>query len=167
MAALAERRPPLARLLRGEALASPEDDFTVRARVVGGSLQAGEQYYYRFRTKDAHSPVGRFRTARPPDSREPVKIAFFSCQEFIAGYHTAHADLAPRDDVDLVVCRGDYVYEQAFANQTSRNQPVREDKTAPDGETQTLDEYRRKYPLYHTDQNLLDVGSFRWPPSPG
>jgi alkaline phosphatase D len=134
----------------------PDRDFTARARLEGGFLAPGEEYFYRFETGRGGSPVGRFRTARPAGSGESVRIAFFSCQEFIAGYYTAHADLA-RQDVDLVVCLGDYVYEQAFADQTSRNAPVRGDATAPDGETQTLDEYRRKYGLYHTDPRLLEV----------
>jgi alkaline phosphatase D len=87
---------------------------------------------------------------------EPVRVAFFSCQEFIAGFYTAHADLA-RQDVDLVVCLGDYIYERAFADETSRNAPVRSDDAAADGEAQTLAEYRRKYTLYHTDERLLEV----------
>lgn len=144
-------------LLRGQAVASPESDGTLHARIAGRRLKPGEQFFYRFATKDADSPVGRFRTARPPDSREPVRIAFFSCQEFIAGFYTAHADLAAQDDLDLVVCLGDYIYEQAFADELSPHLPVREDNTAPDGETQTLDEYRRKYSLHHTDENLLEV----------
>ena len=98
-----------------------------RARAAAGRFpRAGEEYHYRFATAGADSPVGRFRTARPADSREPVRIAFFSCQEFIAGFYTAHADLA-QQDVDLVVCLGDYIYEQAYADNTSRNAPVRSD----------------------------------------
>ena len=85
-----------------------------------------------------------------------MRIAFFSCQEFIAGFYHAHADLA-RQDVDLVVCLGDYIYEQSYADQASASQPVRTDQTAPDGETQTLAEYRAKYGLYHTDPNLIEV----------
>ena len=34
---------------------------------------------------------------------------------------------------------------------------MREDDAAADGEAQTLDEYRRKYSLYHTDERLLEV----------
>ncbi len=131
-------------------------DSTARVRLTGGFLAPGEEYYYRFATRADDSPVGRFRTPPPAGSSEPVRIAFFSCQEFIAGHYAAHADLATQD-VDLVVCLGDYVYEQAFADQTSRNQPVRQDTTAPDGETQTLAEYRAKYGLYHTDPRLLEV----------
>jgi alkaline phosphatase D len=134
----------------------PDRDYTARVRLQDGSLAPGAEYHYRFATAGADSPVGRFRTARPADSREPVRIAFFSCQEFIAGFYTAHADLA-QQDVDLVVCLGDYIYEQAFADDTSRNAPVRADDSAPDGEAQTLDDYRRKYTLYHTDEHLLEV----------
>jgi alkaline phosphatase D len=143
-------------LHRGRAVVDPALGGTARVRVGGRPLRAGEQYYYRFHTAAGSSPVGRFRTARPADSREPVRIAFFSCQEFIAGYYHAHRDLAGQD-VDLVVCLGDYVYEQAFADTMSRNPPVRQDTTAPDGETQTLDEYRAKYALYHTDRQLREV----------
>ncbi len=34
---------------------------------------------------------------------------------------------------------------------------MRADDSAADGEAQTLDEYRRKYSLYHTDERLLEV----------
>ena len=139
----------------GTAVADAAADFTVHQRV-SGVLAPGEEYFYRFSTASASSPVGRFRTARPAGSTETVRIAFFSCQEFIAGFYAAHRDLAAQD-VDLVVCLGDYIYEQAFASTGSPNAPVRQDDSAADGEAQTLAEYRRKYSLYHTDANLLEV----------
>jgi alkaline phosphatase D len=141
---------------RAQVPVEPDRDYTARVRLQDGFLAPGQEYHYRFATAATDSAVGRFRTARPADSREPVRIAFFSCQEFIAGFYTAHADLA-QQDVDLVVCLGDYIYEQAYADNTSRNAPVRSDDSAADGEAQTLDEYRRKYSLYHTDERLLEV----------
>jgi alkaline phosphatase D len=151
------RDPGFATVLAGgTAAADAAADFTVHQRVSGGFLEPGEEYYYRFHTTGESSPVGRFRTARPAGSRETVRIAFFSCQEFIAGFYAAHRDLAAQD-VDLVVCLGDYIYEQAFASTDSVNAPVREDDSAADGEAQTLDEYRRKYTLYHSDANLREV----------
>jgi alkaline phosphatase D len=123
-------------------------DWTARSRVTG--LAPGEEYTYRFVTRDGASPAGRFRTAYPAGSSERLRIAFFSCQEFVAGYYHAHADLT-KQDVDLVVCLGDYVYEKAYGGS------IRSDTTAPDGETQTLAEYRAKYSLYHTDPQLLEV----------
>jgi alkaline phosphatase D len=140
----------------GTATADSAADFTVHQRVSGSVLEPGEEYFYRFTTAKAASPVGRFRTARPAGSSETVRIAFFSCQEFIAGFYAAHRDLAAQD-VDLVVCLGDYIYEQAYASTGSPNPPVRTDDSAADGEAQTLDEYRRKYTLYHSDENLREV----------
>src|SRR3954468_2190033 len=51
-------------------------DWTARVRVTG--RKTGEEYHYRFATADAHSPAGRFRTAYPQGSRQPLRIAFFS-----------------------------------------------------------------------------------------
>jgi alkaline phosphatase D len=124
-------------------------DWTARVRVSG--LKPGEEYHYRFATADAHSPAGRFRTAYPAGSRQALRIAFFSCQEFTAGYYHAHRDLLTQD-VDVVVCLGDYIYEKAYET------PVRPDDSAPsDGSAQTLAEYRAKYTLYHTDAYLREV----------
>ena len=84
---------------------------SAKARVTG--LEPYEQYYYRFATRDEVSPVGRFRTALPPDSNQPVRFAFFSCQDFTFGYFNAHALLA-KEDIDFVVNLGDYIYAEAY-----------------------------------------------------
>jgi alkaline phosphatase D len=125
-------------------------DFTARARVTG--LAPGEQYFYRFVTREKDSPVGRFRTARPADSTEPVRIGVFSCMDYRAGYYTGHRALAGEEDLDLVVCLGDYVYEQIFYPGPAD----REDKTGGngDGYVLSLAEYRDKYRLYKADPDL-------------
>lgn len=133
--------------------ADPRRDFTVHARVGGPRvLKPGEEYFYRFHTRTTESRVGRFRTLRPPDSLEPVRIGVFSCQGWQAGYYTAHAALA-QEELDLVVSLGDYIYEL-----TDDTGP-REDTIGPrgDGEAQTLPEYRAKYRLYRSDPHLQDV----------
>ncbi len=121
-----------------------------KARVTG--LDPYEQYYYRFATRDEASPVGRFRTALPPDSRQPVRFAFFSCQDFTFGYYNAHALLA-EEDVDFVVNLGDYIYAEAYygagVNGGVRNDPI--------GESISLDQYRAKYALYRSDPKLRRV----------
>ena len=78
-----------------------------------GGLKPDERYYYRFETQDKHSPVGRFQTALPADSNRPVKFAFFSCGEYTHGYFNGY-DLMSRDDLDFVVCLGDYIYGEAY-----------------------------------------------------
>lgn len=125
-------------------------DFTARARVTG--LQPGEEYFYRFTTKQEGSQVGRFRTARPTDSAEPVRIGVFSCMDYRAGYYTGHRALAAEPDVDLVVCLGDYVYEQIFY--PGPDDRIDTTGANKDGYVLTLAEYRDKYRLYKADPDL-------------
>src|SRR3954469_12501884 len=143
------RDPHFKHVVHHERLAvSGAHDWTARTRVT--CLEPAEEYHYRFVTQDAHSAAGRFRTAYPAGSHAPVRIGFFSCQEVTAGSYHAHADLA-KQDLDLVICLGDYIYEKAYET------PIRPDASAADGEAQTLAEYRAKYTLYHTDPHLLEV----------
>ena len=141
-------------IARHSVVPSAERDYAVTTRLRSARLRPGEQYYYRFLTCDRSSPVGRFRTLRPADSNQPVRIGFFSCQEWNGGFYTAHAALAEEQDLDVVICLGDYVYERNYYESGART-----DTTGPnrDGDVQTLPEYRDKYRLYHTDPNLLRV----------
>src|SRR4051794_1143055 len=125
---------------------TPDADGTGRIHV--GGLPAGSQFFYRFHTRTTESPVGRFRTRRPADSAEPVRVAFFSCQNWQTGYFTGHAGLALEDDLDLAVCVGDFIYEAAS------DPGPREDKIGPDQSAQTLAEYREKYRMYRSDPAL-------------
>ncbi len=137
---------------RTEALADPASGGTARVRIGGSALSAGERYWYRFETADGESsPVGRLRLAPPPDSKEPIRVAFFACQDFLVGNYAAHRDLATQD-VDLVVCLGDYIYEKAFFQGAVRSVPV-----TPDGSVRTFDEYRAQYATYHSDEHLRAV----------
>src|SRR5215213_3511899 len=45
-------------------------------------------------TKDPKSPVGRFKTAPPLDSNKPIRIGFYSCQHYEAGFYNAQRALA-------------------------------------------------------------------------
>jgi alkaline phosphatase D len=137
---------------RRRVLARRSNGFTVHARV--RDLKPHKQYWYRFDTGERSSPVGRFRTFPPPDSRQPARIGVFSCQDFVPGYYTAHAGLASEPDLDLIVCLGDYIYERRYYDPA-----VRQDALGAngDGEVQTLAEYRDKYALYHSDPNLAAV----------
>jgi alkaline phosphatase D len=140
-------------LARGRALASPRRDFAAERAIRSARLKPGRDYWYRFFTRDGSSRAGRFRTALPPDSREPVRIGFFSCQKWHHGYYTAHRGLAQEPDLDLVVSLGDYIYEEPAENPKVEE---REDRTGAlkDGDVQSLPEYREKYRLYQSDPNL-------------
>jgi alkaline phosphatase D len=132
---------------RQGALATAEHGFHVKTRV-SRRLKPGEEYFYRFATRTTSSPVGRFRTARPADSREPLRVGFFSCQLWTNGFYAAHRGLA-QEDCDLVVCLGDYIYE-------TNGEGVRADRTSPgeNGQCELLGEYRDKYRLYRSDPDL-------------
>ena len=127
-----------------------ERDFSARTFVKG--LKPDHQYFYRFVTKDSKSPVGRFKTAPPLDSRKPIRIAFYSCQHYEAGFYNAQRAIANEPDLDLVVCLGDYIYEYS----DGPGKGVRLDTTGNnhDGDTQLLSEYWQKYRLYKSDKDL-------------
>jgi len=129
------------------------DDFTVHTRV--GGLKPGHEYFYRFQTKHTHSRVGRFRTLPPTDSKQQIKIGYYSCQSYEAGFFTAHAALAKEKDLDFVLCLGDYIYEHHYYDGPA----ARKDRTGKnhDGDVQTLDEFRQKYRFYQADKNLQDL----------
>ena len=57
--------------------------------------------------------MGRFQTALPADSKQPVRFAFFSCADYTHGYYNAY-ELMAREDVDFVVCLGDYIYAESY-----------------------------------------------------
>ena len=138
---------------RGRAVAHPRRGFAVKKPIYSSRFEPGEEYWYRFFTRDRESRVGRFRTALPADSSEPIRIGFFSCQKWHHGYYTAHRGLAEEQDLDLVVSLGDYIYEEPAENPKV---PEREDRTGAlrDGDVQSLAEYREKYRLYQSDRDL-------------
>ena len=141
------REPDFRRVVARRPVRVREDrDLTVEKWV--GGLRPGSQYFYRFETADGSSPVGRFRTSRPADSREPVRIGVFTCQEWQSGYYGAHAVLAG-EDVDVVVCLGDYVYEAGYPGPRKDTSGA-----AGNGEVNTLADYRSKYRLYKSDPDL-------------
>jgi alkaline phosphatase D len=133
---------------RGLIRTSAGSAYSVKTRVV--NLSPHEDYWYRFSTRGEESPIGRFRTALPPDSRAPVRFAFFSCQDYTFGHFNPHALLAD-EDVDFVVNLGDYIYAEAYYSANDGRGGIRTD---PIGFSETLEQYRAKYALYRTDPAL-------------
>jgi alkaline phosphatase D len=132
-------------------LARDVHGYAAKTRVDSPRLKAGEEYFYRFSTRTTVSPAGRFVTARPAGSLEPLRIGFFSCQQYEAGFYTAHRSLAA-EGCDLIVCLGDYIYEhngdQGIEGRADAS------SAAENGEAETLEEYRAKYALYRSDPDL-------------
>jgi alkaline phosphatase D len=138
---------------------TPGVNGSVKALVKG--LKPHEEYFYRFATKTTDSAVGRFRTAPPVGSKQPVRFAYFSCQDFTHGYYNALAHMADQD-VDFIVGLGDYIYDETY-HTVADGTGVRDDTIGlldPAYEYRyavTLDDYRAKYSLYRSDPALRAV----------
>ncbi|NKX88212.1 alkaline phosphatase D family protein [Nocardia coubleae] len=99
-------------VVRGSAVATRALGHSVHPEVTG--LAPDRWYYFRFRAGSAISPVGRTRTAPPPDRpTQRMRFAFASCQSWSSGYYTAYEHMAA-EDLDLVVHLGDYIYESSW-----------------------------------------------------
>jgi len=132
-------------------------NHAVKAQVT--KLKPHEQYYYRFATGKKDSPVGRFRTALPADSKETVKFAFFSCADYTHGWYNAYEHMAGQD-LDFIVCLGDYIYDESY-HSIADTTGVRDDKigsqTGNALSAITLADYRKKYSLYRSDKSLRKI----------
>src|SRR5688500_12769623 len=103
----------------GERTADVDTDFTVRVDVTG--LAAGTTYWYRFHANGVTSPVGRTKTAPAADADVPLRIALASCQDFGGRWFHAWRELVERDDIDVVLFVGDYIYETKIGRASCRD----------------------------------------------
>ena len=139
---------------RGNEVSKPRLGHSIHVEVDG--LEPSTWYYYRFKARDHISPTGRTKTAPTYGSEvDQLNFAFVSCQNWPTGYFTAYQHLA-KDDLDLVVHLGDYIYE---GNHSTKVRPT--DYSAP--EIYTLDDYRNRYALYKLDTDLQAAhANFPW-----
>ncbi len=131
---------------RGKEVATPQFAHTVHADVRG--LKPARWYWYQFRCGGVESRIGRTRTAPAPNSQDPLRFAFASCQNYEQGYFTAYEHMA-KEDLHLIVHLGDYIYEGG----PSANRPRKHDSP----EIQTLNDYRNRYALYRGDKDLRRI----------
>jgi len=130
---------------RGRFTARPELGHSVHVDVRG--LQANRVYWYQFRVGGAESPKGRTRTA-PAAEVDRLNFAFASCQHYEYGYFTALQHLV-REEIDLVVHLGDYIYEGGITEKRARRHNG--------NEIVTLKDYRDRYALYRSDAHLREA----------
>ena len=136
----------------GEEVAEGGNDHTAKPVVEG--LQPGRWYFYRFRAPDGQiSPTGRTRTL-PDGPTASFKIALFSCSNIGFGWFNAYAHAAARQDIDLVLHVGDYLYEYERGLYPSKEEAPRIDEIQPDGEMILLADYRLRFAAYRSDPDL-------------
>ncbi|MFC9893640.1 alkaline phosphatase D family protein [Nocardia sp. NPDC127579] len=142
---------------RGAAVATRELGHSVHPEV--GGLEPDRWYYYRFRAGSALSPIGRTRTA--PAAGTPtasLRFAVASCQSWASGYYTAYEHLS-REDLDLVLHLGDYIYERAWNHRRDGTPP----QSFARGEAVDLRGYRLRYAQAKAEQPLQAAhAAFPW-----
>ncbi|MEH6569423.1 MAG: alkaline phosphatase D family protein [Halioglobus sp.] len=136
----------------GTLMTDASRDHTVKVDVTG--LQSGSSYYYRFLYDDQISTAGRTRTL-PGGKPENFGLATVSCSNFPMGYFNAYHHLAKRDDVDVVLHLGDYIYE--YANAVYGDGAALNRVPKPNKECTTIEDYRQRYACYRQDEDLQAV----------
>jgi alkaline phosphatase D len=139
---------------RGEGEARFASDFCVKADALG--LLPGRRYFYRFLSASGPSQTGLTRTA-PQGETESLSFALFSCANMPFGYFHAYGHAAARDDIDLVLHTGDYIYEIQRGAYPSADEAVAGRIIDPVNETVSLADYYQRYASYHTDPDLLEL----------
>ena len=133
----------------GSAVAFALRDHTVKVDVTG--LQPNTHYYYQFNALGIASCIGRTWTL-PEGATDSLRLAVVSCASYNAGFFNAYEIIARRNDVDLVVHLGDYIYEYGsdeFGNDSTVNRPY-----DPMTEILVLPEYRTRHSQYKLDAQL-------------
>lgn len=145
--------PGFARITAGGiATASRIDDFTARVTVDG--LDPGRWYFYRFIAADgSRSPTGRTRTL-PVGNVDRFGLGVFSCSNLPFGWFNAYAHAAQRQDLDLIVHTGDYLYEYARGTYPGAEQAMAMRLIEPAGEMIQLADYRLRHASYRADADL-------------
>jgi alkaline phosphatase D len=128
---------------RGTAYATPDWAHSVHVEVAG--LEPARDYWYRFTSGGARSPVGRTRTAAARGTLPGrLTVAVASCQHYEQGHYAAYRAMAA-DALDLVLHVGDYIYEGRGIDRV---------RTHDAPECHTLEDYRQRYAIYKSDPLL-------------
>lgn len=138
----------------GDTSTSAQSDYTVKIDV--RDLNAGTEYYFRFRAGTVTSAVGRAKTL-PAAGVNAVKLAVFSCSNYPAGYFHVYAKAAEITNLDAVIHLGDYIYEYGADGYASENAAALGRQSQPATEILSLADYRTRYSQYRTDSALQQL----------
>jgi alkaline phosphatase D len=134
----------------GQMVTGPWRDHTVKITV--DNLAPGKWHWFRFIAPDGSmSPIGRTKTL-PVGKAAKFNIAIFSCSNLGFGEFNAYGHAAARDDIDLVLHMGDYIYEYARGGYDGGAKFAA--RIFPSDEILTLADYRLRYASYRADKQL-------------
>ena len=110
-------------------------------------------FFYRFRAGNSVSETGRSKTFSK--NIKSAKIAIFSCSNFPAGYFNAYQAAAEKNDLDLWLHLGDYLYEYPMGGYATENAKKLGRAPIPIHEMITLSDYRQRHAQYKLDQGSI------------
>jgi len=119
-------------------------------KVLANGLQAGADYFYRFRVADAVSTTGRAKTL-PKGDIDTLTLAVVSCSNYPFGHFNVYDAISLDDSVDWVLHLGDYIYEygvDGYGGETGRT--IARDHE-PAHEITSLADYRQRHAQYKAD----------------
>jgi len=146
--------PEFTRIVAGGSVrAAAHRDWTAKITVDG--LQPRTTYWYRFIAPDGvKSPVGRTKTL-PMGEVDRFGLGVFSCSNLPFGWFNAYGHAAARDDLDLWLHVGDYIYEYGIAAYKDKDRVMdRAVMPAHDHEMISLADYRLRHACYRADPDL-------------
>ena len=132
----------------GSVIATASTGFTAKVDATG--LEAGKNYFYRFKVGSTVSSVGKTRTL-PASTATEVKFAVFSCANYPEGYFNVYG-LASQSDAQYAIHLGDYLYEYPNGTYPTSATPSR--IHVPVTEIYSLADYRTRHAQYKTDPDL-------------
>jgi len=135
----------------GTVTALEENDWTINLDV--SKLEPATTYYYQFAdTLDRKSAIGRTKTT--PEHQVDVdhaKIAITSCSSIYSGYFNAYRRISERDDLDLWIHLGDYIYD--YVDEDEQVRIPEPDPIDP----QKKEEFWQRHRYYLLDPDLRAV----------
>ena len=140
----------------GSYKSSFSDNFTVKVDAEIPQEFNGKKVYYRFNYENIYSDIGTTSTL-PSDNPNKYNIAFCSCSNYPAGFFNAYKEIANNDDIDLVLHLGDYIYEYGRNVYPSSGSEEMGRVVEPPHEIISLDDYRKRYALYRSDEDLQNL----------
>ncbi|MCS0656070.1 alkaline phosphatase [Cytobacillus firmus] len=142
----------------GTEIAVPELAHSVHVEAEG--LMPNTVYYYRFKSGNELSPIGKTKTLPPAGAKvSGLSFAFASCQQYEHGLFTAYQHMA-KENLDFVIHLGDYIYEYGPNEYISPTGNVRHHSGQ---EIISLEDYRNRHAQYKSDQHLREAhAAFPW-----
>jgi len=134
--------------------ASSLSDYTIKYDFLAKQYcNSDNGFFYRFRAGNSVSETGRSKTFSK--NIKSAKIAIFSCSNFPAGYFNAYQAAAEKNDLDLWLHLGDYLYEYPMGGYATENAEKLGRAPIPIHEMITLSDYRQRHAQYKLDQGSI------------